>query len=91
MLQMSIQQLGYIPPPPLPQNVTGEMDLTQGFGPMDNGTAATRGYTPVPSGMPNFSNASQVTPLQLTSYTLGLFWLDPELQPCESWHAAPCH
>ncbi|CAK0780436.1 hypothetical protein CVIRNUC_005053 [Coccomyxa viridis] len=58
--QMSIQQLGYIPGPPLPQNVTGEMDLTQGFGPVDNGTAATRGYTPVPSGMPNFSNASQV-------------------------------
>ena len=59
-MQMSVQQLGYIPGPPLPQNVTGEMDLTQGFGPVDNGTAATRGYTPVPSGMPNFSNASQV-------------------------------
>ena len=58
---MTIEQLGYIPPPPLPTNVTGELDLTQGFGPMDNGTAATRGYVPVPSGMPYFSNASQVS------------------------------
>lgn len=60
-LQMTIEQLGYIPPPPLPMNVTGELDLTQGFGPMDNGTAATRGYVPVPSAMPYFSNASQVS------------------------------
>lgn len=58
---MTIEQLGYIPPPPLPMNVTGELDLTQGFGPMDNGTAATRGYVPVPSAMPYFSNASQVS------------------------------
>ncbi len=61
-LQMSIEQLGYIPPPPLPMNVTGQMDLTQAMtGPVDNGTAATRGYVVVPSGMPYFSNASQVT------------------------------
>ena len=58
---MTIEQLGYIPPPPLPTNVTGELDLTQGFGPVDNGTAATRGYVPVPSGTPYFSNASQVS------------------------------
>lgn len=58
---MTIEQLGYIPPPPLPTNVTGELDLTQGFGPADNGTAATRGYVPVPSGTPYFSNASQVS------------------------------
>ena len=58
---MSIEQLGYIAPPPLPMNVTGQMDLTQAMtGPMDNGTAATRGYVVVPSGMPFFSNASQV-------------------------------
>ena len=61
LVQMSIEQLGYIAPPPLPMNVTGQMDLTQGMsGPMDNGTAATRGYVVVPSGMPYFSNASQV-------------------------------
>jgi hypothetical protein len=67
--QMSIQQLGYIPPPPLPMNVTGQMDLTQAMtGPVDNGTAATRGYVVVPSGMPYFSNASQVavaTPMMM--------------------------
>ena len=61
-VQMSIQQLGDIPMPPLAMNVTGELDLTQGFsGPMDNGTAATRGFMMVPSGTPYFSNASQVT------------------------------
>ena len=60
-IQMSIEQLGYIPPAPLPMNVTGQMDLTQAMtGPVDNGTAATRGYVVVPSGMPYFSNASQV-------------------------------
>ena len=60
-LQMSIEQLGYIAPAPLPMNVTGQMDLTQAMtGPVDNGTAATRGYVVTPSGMPYFSNASQV-------------------------------
>ena len=60
-VQMSLEQLGYIPGPILPMNVTGEMDLTQGMtGPRDNGTAATRGYVVVPSGTPYFSNASQV-------------------------------
>lgn len=44
-----------------PANVTGELDLTQSLaGPADNGTAATRGYTPVSSGVPNYTNSSQV-------------------------------
>ena len=87
---MSIQQLGYIPGPPLPQNVTGEMDLTQGFGPVDNGTAATRGFTPVPSGMPNFSNASQVTPSWLICIQRAKSRLGSELQPCNQWHTVSC-
>lgn len=60
-MQMSMEQLGDIPPPvPQPINVTGELDLTQGFGPLDNGTFYTRGYNMMPSGTPFFSNASQV-------------------------------
>ena len=39
-MQLTLQQVGTIPGPVLPQNVTGELDLTQGFGPLDNGTAA---------------------------------------------------
>ncbi len=46
----------------LPSNVTGELDLTQSLtGGLDNGTAATRGYTTSAPGMPYFSNASQVS------------------------------
>lgn len=60
-MQLSTQQIGTLPGPVLPTNVTGELDLTQSLtGPLDNGTAATRGYTTTPSGMPYFSNASQV-------------------------------
>ena len=60
-MQESGGQFGAIPPPgPLPTNVTGELDLTQAFGPLDNGTAATRGLVTMPSGIPYFSNASQV-------------------------------
>ena len=60
--QMSLGQLGDIPPgAPVPANVTGELDLTQGFGPLDNGTYLTRGYSMTPSSVPYFSNASQVT------------------------------
>ena len=40
--------------------MTGELDLTQGFGPLDNGTYLTRGYSMTPSGVPFFSNPSQV-------------------------------
>ena len=58
---MSQGQLGDIPPgAPVPTNVTGELDLTQGFGPLDNGSYLTRGYSMTPSGVPFFSNASQV-------------------------------
>ena len=61
LAQLTLQQVGTVPGPVLPQNVTGELDLTQGFGPLDNGTAATRGYVPVPNlNMPLFSNGSQV-------------------------------
>lgn len=61
-MQMSAGQFGAVPPPgPLPTNITGELDLIQGFGPLDNGTAATRGLVMVPSSMPYFSNASQVS------------------------------
>ena len=75
-VQMSIEQLGYIPPPPLPMNVTGQMDLTQGMsGPMDNGTAATRGYVVVPSGTPYFSNASQVQRSSTPKQNLALYSL----------------
>jgi len=62
-LQMTMSQLGDIPGPitgPVPTNVTGELDLTQGFGPLDNGTALTRGYATVPSSTPYFSTAGQV-------------------------------
>ena len=60
-LQMRLEELGDIPPgAPVPTNVTGELDLTQGFGPLDNGTYLTRGYHMTPSGVPYFSNASQV-------------------------------
>lgn len=53
LVQMSVQQLGYIPSGPQPMNVTGQMDLTQGMtGPYDNGTYLTRGYTMTPSGTP---------------------------------------
>ncbi|CAL5223508.1 g6035 [Coccomyxa viridis] len=59
--QMNLAQLGDIPPgAPEPMNVTGELDLTQAFGPLDNGTYLTRGYYMTPSGVPYFSNASQV-------------------------------
>ena len=61
--QMNLAQLGDIPPgAPEPMNVTGELDLTQAFGPLDNGTYLTRGYYMTPSGVPYFSNASQVRP-----------------------------
>ena len=62
-LQMTMSQLGDIRGPitgPMPTNVTGELDLTQGFGPLDNGTALTRGYVTVPSSTPYFSTAGQV-------------------------------
>ena len=60
-MQLTLQQVGEVPGPVLPQNVTGELDLTQGFGPLDNGTAATRGYVPVPNlNAPYFSNSTQV-------------------------------
>ncbi|BDA43081.1 Desiccation-related protein PCC13-62 [Coccomyxa sp. Obi] len=69
--QLSTQQIGTLPGPMLPSNVTGELDLTQSLtGALDNGTAATRGYTTSPSGMPFFSNATQVAvayPLQSSS------------------------
>ena len=58
---MNLAQLGDIPPgAPEPMNVTGELDLTQAFGPLDNGTYLTRGYYMTPPGVPYFSNASQV-------------------------------
>ena len=63
VLQLNLQQLGAIPSPILPANVTGELDLTQSLaGPADNGTAATRGYAPIPNpyGTPYISNSSQV-------------------------------
>ena len=70
-VQESGGQFGAIPPPgPLPTNVTGELDLTQAFGPLDNGTAATRGLVTVPSSVPYFSNASQVRLHGHTYYTL---------------------
>ena len=57
-------------------NVTGQMDLTQGMsGPMDNGTAATRGYVVVPSGTPYFSNASQVQRSSTPKQNLALYFL----------------
>ena len=63
MQQMNLAQLGDIPPgAPEPMNVTGELDLTQAFGLLDNGTYLTRGYYMTPSGVPYFSNASQVRP-----------------------------
>ena len=59
-MQLNTQQVGPLPSPMQPANVTGELDLTQSLaGPADNGTAATRGYTPVSSGVPNFTNSSQ--------------------------------
>ena len=59
--QMRLEELGDIPPgAPVPTNVTGELDLTQGFGPLDNGTYLTRGYHMTPPSVPYFSNASQV-------------------------------
>lgn len=59
--QLSTEQIGTLPGPMLPSNVTGELDLTQSLtGGLDNGTAATRGYTTSAPGMPYFSNASQV-------------------------------
>ncbi len=59
--QESTQAVGPIPSPVLPPNVTGELDLTQSLaGPLDNGTAATRGYSVLPPGVPNYTNGSQV-------------------------------
>lgn len=85
---MSIEQLGYIAPPPLPMNVTGQMDLTQALtGPMDNGTAATRGYVVVPSGMPYFSNASQVCFCQQQLSRCLCLLLVAHLTLCVSLHA----
>ena len=71
---MSLEQLGDIPPgAPQPTNVTGELDLTQGFGPLDNGTYLTRGYYMTPPGVPYFSNASQVRPhMSLTFQSAGM-------------------
>ncbi len=65
-LQLSTEQIGSLPGPQLPANVTGELDLTQALnGGLDNGTAATRGYnTNVGSGVPFFSNATQVSCLE---------------------------
>ena len=61
LLQLSTEQIGTLPGPVLPSNVTGELDLTQSLtGGLDNGTAATRGYTTSAPGTPYFSNASQV-------------------------------
>ena len=81
-VQLTLQQVGEVPGPVLPQNVTGELDLTQGFGPLDNGTAATRGYVPVPNtNMPLFSNDSQVgrwhlgTPSGLPGLESSLDWI----------------
>ena len=61
--QLSLQQVGTVPGPVLPANVTGELDLTQSLtGPLDNGTPQTRGYTAVPNyNMPYVSSSSQVT------------------------------
>lgn len=68
-VQLSTEQIGTLPGPMLPANVTGELDLTQSLtGGLDNGTAATRGYTTSPPGMPYFSNASQVRLALLTGY-----------------------
>lgn len=59
-VQLTTQQVGTIPGPPLPANVTGELDLTQSLaGPLDNGTAATRGFVTEPPGRPFISNATQ--------------------------------
>ena len=70
-MEMSAGQFGAVPPPgPLPTNITGELDLTQGFGPLDNGTAATRGLVMVPSSMPYFSNASQVSLIHSLTHSL---------------------
>ena len=61
LLQLSTEQIGTLPGPVLPSNVTGELDLTQSLtGGLDNGTAATRGYTTSAPGTPYFSNDSQV-------------------------------
>ena len=69
--QESTQAIGPLPSPVLPPNVTGELDLTQSLaGPLDNGTASTRGYSIVPSGVPNFTNGSQVCNLsQSTNFS----------------------
>ena len=77
--QMSLQQLGDIPPgAPQPTNVTGELDLTQGFGPLDNGTYLTRGYYMTPPGVPYFSNASQVRPhMSLAFQSAGMLYMLP--------------
>ncbi|EIE26936.1 hypothetical protein COCSUDRAFT_59434 [Coccomyxa subellipsoidea C-169] len=59
--QLSTEQIGTIPGPKPPANVTGELDLTQSLtGGKDNETAATRGYVTESPGSPYFSNASQV-------------------------------
>ncbi|CAL8468921.1 g8462 [Coccomyxa elongata] len=59
--QESTQAVGPLPNPVLLPNVTGELDLTQSLaGPLDNGTASTRGYSTVPPGVPNYTNGSQV-------------------------------
>ncbi|KAK9915059.1 hypothetical protein WJX75_004249 [Coccomyxa subellipsoidea] len=69
--QLSTEQIGTLPGPVLPSNVTGELDLTQSLtGGLDNGTAATRGYTTSAPGTPYFSNDSQVAvayPLETSS------------------------
>jgi hypothetical protein len=60
--QEAPDQVGTLPTSPLqPANVTGQLDLTQSLaGPLDNGTAATRGFNlAITSGAPFFSNATQ--------------------------------
>ena len=61
---MSMQQAPEFVPnvgPTLPENVTGELDLTQCLnGLLENATAASRGFVYEPACKNFFSNASQV-------------------------------
>ena len=61
---VSVQQAAEFVPnvgPTLPENVTGELDLTQCLnGPLENATAASRGLVYEPACKNFFSNASQV-------------------------------
>ena len=86
-LQMTMGQLGEIPGPitgPEPTNVTGELDLTQGFGTLDNGTALTRGYVTVASSTPYFSTAGQVR----LQETLSVGCAKTMADPAQDFHCA---